>query len=173
MNNITLRLLQIEDTDALLDFETTNRAWFEQWVPPRSEGYFSRETLLEINTVLVAEAVAGTAYMHLILNLEGQIIGRINLTNVDRETRTASVGYRIAQDKTGNGVAVQALAIVEGLALEYGFEALQALCLETNPASAAVLDNRGFAEDYAARSEIQINGEATPLLLFRKNLAAS
>lgn len=170
MINITVRLLQIEDTDALLDFETTNRAWFEQWVPPRPAGYFTRETLLKINEDLVAEATAGTAYMHLILNPEGRIIGRINLTDIDRETATANLGYRVAQDMTGNGVAVKALRIIENLAQDYGFETLQATCLATNPASAAVLDNRGFKEDFTARSEMQLMGKTVAILCFRKRL---
>lgn len=170
MQPVIVRLLQIEDTDALLDFETTNRAWFEQWVAPRPDGYFNRENLLKINEDLIAEAIAGTAYMHLILNPEGRIIGRINLTDIDRKTATANLGYRVAQDMTGNGVAVQALRIIENLAQDYGFETLQATCLATNPASAAVLDNRGFKEDVAARSEFQLRGVAVPMLCFRKHL---
>jgi ribosomal-protein-alanine N-acetyltransferase len=170
MNSISVRLLRVEDTDAVLNFEQVNRAWFEQWVPPRPDGYFARETLMEINADLVNEAKSGTAYMHLILDSSDQIIGRINLSNIQRENLVAAdIGYRIAQMETGRGVASQAVKLIEGMARnEYGFGTLYGSCLATNPASCTVLVNRGFTKD--SETKITWKGARVAMLRYRKSL---
>ena len=170
MNSVSVRLLRVEDTDAVLYFEQQNREWFEKWVPPRPDGYFSRETLLEINTALVNEASAGTAYMHLILNANDRIIGRINLSNIQRDNGvTADIGYRIAETEIGCGVASRSVKLIEGIARsEHGFDMLYGSCLATNPASSAVLVNRGFAKD--SETEITWNGDQVAMLRYRKSL---
>lgn len=170
MNSTSVRLLRVDDTDAVLNFEQENRSWFEQWVPPRPDGYLNRETLLEINTNLVNEASAGTAYMHLILDANDQIIGRINLSNIQRDKSVgADIGYRMAQTETGGGVACQAVKLIEGLARsKYGFDTLYGSCLASNPASIGVLVNRGFIKD--SETEITWNGAQVAMLRYRKSL---
>ena len=170
MNSISVRLLRVDDTDAILNFERENRAWFEKSVPARPDEYFCRETLLEINANLVNEARAGTAYMHLILDINDQIIGRINLSNIQRGDRVAAdIGYRIAETKIGRGVASRAVGLIEGIARsEYGFDTLYGSCLVNNPASCGVLINRGFTRD--SETEITWKGVQITMLRYRKSL---
>jgi len=167
---VSVRLLRVEDTDAVLNFELENRAWFEQWVPPRPDGYFSRETLRKTNESLVNEAKIETAYMHLILGESSRIVGRINLSNIQRENfASADVGYRIAQTETGRGIARLAVGLIEGMARsDYGLGRLYGSCLATNPASSAVLTNRGFIKD--SEAEITWNGVQVAMLRYRKSL---
>jgi len=171
MNSVSVRLLRVEDTDAVLDFERENRAWFEEWVPPRPDEYFERGTLLEINEDLVNEADAGTAYMHLILDTEDRIIGRINLSNIQRgKVVSADLGYRIAQTEIGHGVARQAVRLIEEIARdEYGFDMLYGSCLANNPASSAVLESRSFIKD--SETEITWKGAQVAMLRYQKSLA--
>lgn len=170
MRPIFVRLLQADDSEAVLNFERENCEWFEQWVPPRPAGYFELETLKQINEGLVAEAKAGTAYMHLIFDGD-VIVGRINLSNIDRErAASADVGYRISKDYVGQGVASQALKAVEELALNrYNLKFLNGSCLETNPASIAVLIRNGYTKS-AECSEIEWRGGTVNMLHFRKIL---
>jgi ribosomal-protein-alanine N-acetyltransferase len=170
MRPIFVRLLTIDDTEAVLKFEQENRAWFEQWVPPRPVEYFDLETLKKINNDLIAEHAAATAYMHLILKND-VIVGRINLSNIDREgSSSADVGYRIAENYVRQGIAVQALGAVEKLALNaYDLKILSGSCLETNPASTAVLTKNGY-EKTAGHSEVAWHGDVVNMFHFRKTL---
>jgi len=170
MRPVFVRLLTIDDTEAVLKFEQENRTWFEQWVPPRPVGYFDLETLKQINIDLVAEHTAGTAYMHLILKND-VIVGRINLSNINREgIASADVGYRISEKYIGQGIAAQALGAVEKLALNtYDLKFLSGSCLETNPASIAVLTKNGYAKT-AGHSEVAWQGDVVNMFHFRKTL---
>ena len=168
---ISIRLLRIEDTAKVLAFETINRDWFEQWVPPRPREYFHHGNLLKINTALVAEAAQGTAYMHLIFDADEQIIGRINLIDIHQTApRTGELGYRIAQSATGQGIAVHAVKTVLDMAEGYGLQRLHAESLESNPASIAVLMKCGFTPRSAPARKIIWKGEAVALSPYLKDL---
>ncbi len=108
--------------------------------------------------------------MHLILDGSYQIIGRINLSNIQRgNIASADLGYRIAQTEVGHGVARLAVGLIEGIARDvYGLDMLYGSCLASNPASSAVLENRGFIKD--SEAEITWNGAQIPMLRYRKPL---
>ncbi|MEE9454425.1 MAG: GNAT family protein [Paracoccaceae bacterium] len=169
---IHIRPLTLADTDAVLGFERDNREWFERWVPARAKAYFAFESLQKINGDLVAEALGGTAYMHLIFDINARVIGRINLTDIMRKaTPSGELGYRIAQDMAGQGVATQAIGIIENMAYTtYGLEQLRASCLESNPASFAVLQRSGFVENPEAKRDFEWQGRPDIMRQFTKNL---
>ncbi len=169
---IHIRLLTFGDTDAILGFERDNREWFEQWVPARAKGYFTFESLQKINADLVREALGDTAYMHLIFDVNARLIGRINLTDIQRKAMpSGELGYRIARDMAGQGVATQAIWIIENMAYTaYGLEQLRASCLESNPASSAVLQRCGFVENPAALRDFEWQGRPDVMRQFTKNL---
>jgi len=140
---IKVRLLSIADTVDIFQFEQDNRTWFEQWVPPRSDEYQHVDSLRKLHDNFVTEAALGSAYMHLILDTNGGIIGRINLMDV--ENGSANLGYRIAQNAAGHGVATKAVALIKTMAkTTYALSRINASCLISNPASKAVLLRNGF-----------------------------
>ena len=43
LTDIKLELLDLKDSQQLLDFEQQNRDWFEQFIPPREDNFYSSE----------------------------------------------------------------------------------------------------------------------------------
>ncbi len=147
-----LQLLRLDHAPALLAFERENRAYFAASVPDRGDEFFA-----EFDTryaQLLAWQAAGTDYLHVLVTERGEVVGRVNLTEV--ADGSAELGYRIAQKAAGQGLATAAVHQVRELAAtEYGLTRLRARVMLDNPASRKVLEHNGFV----AVGELTINGE--------------
>jgi [ribosomal protein S5]-alanine N-acetyltransferase len=147
-----LQLLRLDHAPALLVFERENRAYFAASVPDRGDEFFA-----EFDTryaQLLAWQAAGTDYFHLLVAEGGEVVGRVNLTEV--ADGSAELGYRIAQKAAGQGLATAAVCKVRELAAtEYGLSRLRARVTQDNPASRKVLEHNGFV----AVGELTLNGK--------------
>ena len=147
-----LQLLRLDQAPALLAFERENRAYFAASVPDRGDEFFA-----EFDTryaQLLAWQAAGTDYFHLLVAEGGEVVGRVNLTEV--ADGSAELGYRIAQKAAGQGLATAAVCKVRELAAtEYGLSRLRARVTQDNPASRKVLEHNGFV----AVGELTLNGK--------------
>jgi len=147
-----LQLVRLDHAPALLAFERENRAYFAASIPDRGDEFFAEfDTLLA--QLLVWQA-AGTDYFHLLVAEGGEVVGRVNLTEV--ADGSAELGYRIAQKVAGQGLATAAVRKVRELAAtEYGLSRLRARVTLDNPASRKVLEHNGFV----AVGELTLNGK--------------
>ncbi|MEU6772378.1 GNAT family N-acetyltransferase [Streptomyces sp. NPDC046759] len=137
-----IQLLRPDHAPALLAFEQQNRAYFAASVPDRGDDYFARFD--ERHRALLAEQGAGICFFHVLVDTEGQVVGRINL--VDVMDGGAALGYRIARRAAGRGLATWAVREICGLAANrYGLTVLRAAARLDNAASRAVLTRSGFA----------------------------
>ena len=147
-----LQLLRLDHAPALLAFERENRAHFAASVPDRGDEFFA-----EFDTryaQLLAGQAAGTDYLHLLVAEGGEVVGRVNLTEV--ADGTAELGYRIAQKAAGQGLATATVRKVRELAAtEYGLNRLRARVTLNNPASRKVLEHNGFV----AGGSLTLNGK--------------
>ena len=147
-----LQLLRLDHAPALLVFERENRAYFAASVPDRGDEFFA-----EFDTryaQLLEWQAAGTDYLHLLVAEGGEVVGRVNLTEV--ADGSAELGYRIAQKAAGQGLATAAVRKVRELAAtEYGLTRLRARVTLDNPASRKVLEHNGFV----AVGELTLNGK--------------
>ena len=109
---LNLSLLSMDDAIALFEFETENKAFFEEFVPPRPDSYFIYEKFVRILDMLLEEQEDKKSLFFLIKREKGEIIGRINLIDIDWGTKTAEVGYRVGKNHIAKGSAVLALAPV-------------------------------------------------------------
>ena len=147
-----LQLLRLDHAPALLAFERENRAYFAASVPDRGDEFFA-----EFDTryaQLLEWQAAGTDYLHLLVAEGGEVVGRVNLTEV--ADGSAELGYRIAQKAAGQGLATAAVRKVRELAATaYGLTRLRARVTLNNPASHKVLEHNGFV----AVGELTLNGK--------------
>jgi ribosomal-protein-alanine N-acetyltransferase len=147
-----LQLLRLDHAPALLAFERENRAYFAASVPDRGDEFFA-----EFDTryaQLLEWQAARTDYLHLLVAEGGEVVGRVNLTEV--ADGSAELGYRIAQKAAGQGLATAAVRKVRELAAtEYGLTRLRARVTLNNPASRKVLEHNGFV----AVGELTLNGK--------------
>ncbi|MER6330918.1 GNAT family N-acetyltransferase [Streptomyces sp. NPDC001034] len=136
-----LQLLRPDHAPALLAFERENRAYFAASIPDRGDDYFAR--FAERHRALLAEQEAGICYFHVLVGPAGEILGRVNL--VDVEDGGADLGYRIAERAAGRGLATRAVReLCVRAAGTYGLTFLKAAARRDNLASRTVLSRTGF-----------------------------
>jgi RimJ/RimL family protein N-acetyltransferase len=137
-----LRPLAADHAPAVLAFELQNRTYFSAFISDRGDDLFDHfDTRFR---ELLAEQEAGTSRFHVLINEDGTVLGLFNLRDVEGDT--AVLGYRVAEDVAGRGVAtafVQELCRVA--AQRYGLRTLRAATNVDNVASHKVLTKAGFA----------------------------
>ncbi|WP_343978462.1 GNAT family N-acetyltransferase [Kribbella koreensis] len=153
---LRLERLRAEHADALLAFEVENRGYFASHISDRGDAFFAEfgERLAE----LLIDQDAGELHFHVLVEDDGQIVGRVNL--VDVADGSAELGYRIAERWTGRGLATAAVReLCELAAGEYGLKELRAGTNLTNVGSQKVLERTGFVRvgerEYGGRPGIE------------------
>ncbi|MER8045264.1 GNAT family N-acetyltransferase [Streptomyces sp. NPDC094032] len=138
-----LERIRSDHAPALLVFEQENRAFFTASVPDRGDAYF--RDFDERHRELIAAQEAGEIHFHVLVAPGGEIVGRVNLVDVDPAAGSAELGYRLAEKATGRGLATRGIREVCRRAVEeYGLSRLAAVTTVRNAASRAVLARVGF-----------------------------
>jgi RimJ/RimL family protein N-acetyltransferase len=136
-----LQRLRADHAPAVLAFELANRAYFATFISDRGDEFYDHFT--ERYNALLAEQEAGTGVFHVLVDEEGTVLGRFNLVNL--EDGTADLGYRVAQQVAGRGVATATVQELCRLAAaQYGLHTLRAATTHDNVASQKVLTKAGF-----------------------------
>ncbi|MFD9794318.1 GNAT family N-acetyltransferase [Streptomyces sp. NPDC059070] len=162
-----LQRLRFDHAPALLRFERENRAFFAASIPDRGDDYFTHFDAR--HQELMAEQAAGLHFFHVLVDGEGEVLGRVNLVGV--EGSSAELGYRIAERATGRGLATAAVREACALAArEYGLTTLRAATTVDNAASRAVLARTGFVADGEPGDDFTLSG-GRPALRFVRVLA--
>ena len=157
---ISLELLSEENSLDIYFFEKENREYFEQNLPPRPANYFDLEGFKEITRELLREQENHDVYMHLIRDAQGVMVGRINLSVLGKDRKTAELGYRIGENVTNLGYASEAVKLVlEKAFTTYGFNRIIAGTAIGNLASQRVLLKNGFTFSRVIENDLQIHNE--------------
>jgi [ribosomal protein S5]-alanine N-acetyltransferase len=142
--NIKLNLLTKEDSLELFLFEKINKEYFEKMVPPRPDSYFEFDGFKLIMDELLEEQDLKKSVFYLIKNESGDIVGRMNLVDINWKLKSGEVGYRVGEKFTGNGAAVKALQLMTAEAQRFGLSELKARTTVDNIPSQKVLGKNGF-----------------------------
>ena len=157
---IRLELLSEENSIDVYSFEKENREYFEQSLPPRPANYFDLEGFKEITRELLTEQTNRDVYMHLIRDSQGAMVGRINLSVLENDQKTAELGYRIGENYTNLGYASEAVKLVLDKAFHtYGLNKIVAGTATDNLASKRVLLKNGFTFSKIIENDLQIHNE--------------
>ncbi|GHF97845.1 GNAT family N-acetyltransferase [Streptomyces filamentosus] len=141
--SVALERIRSDHAPAVLAFEAENRAFFAGRVPDRGDAYFADFDTRHRELVEAQEA--GELHFHVLVAEGGEVLGRINLNDVDPEAGTAELGYRLAEKATGRGLATYGVReVIRRAAEEYGLRRLTAVVSHGNDASRAVLARAGF-----------------------------
>ena len=157
---ISLELMSEENSIDVYSFEKENREYFERNLPPRPATYFDSEGFKEITRELLREQENHDVYMHLIRDAQGTMVGRINLSVLEDDRKTAELGYRIGENVTNLGYASEAVKLVLDKAFTtYGFNRIIAGTARDNLASQRVLLKNGFTYSRMIENDLQIHNE--------------
>jgi ribosomal-protein-alanine N-acetyltransferase len=136
-----LQRLDAGHAPAVLAFEQANRAWFAASISDRGDEFFAQFT--DQFRALLADQEAGRAAYHVLLANDGSVLGRFNL--IFTGDGGAKLGYRVAQQAAGRGVATATVReLCQRAAASYGLRTLRAATADTNAASRKVLARAGF-----------------------------
>jgi ribosomal-protein-alanine N-acetyltransferase len=92
------------------------------------------------------------------------LIGTICLWNLDRQTKTAEIGYELLPQYQGMGLMQEALeAIINYAFTEIGLTALTAWTHKENVASSRLLERNGFKRDLEEEAR---NGNIDPMVIY-------
>lgn len=157
-----LQLLRADHAAAVLAFEVANRAYFAASISDRGDEFFDQ--FADRHAALLADQEAGECIYHVLLGDDGTVLGRFNLVNID--DGTAELGYRVAEQAAGRGVATAAVEELCRLAPSaYGLRTIRARTTPDNVASQRVLAKAGFVTVGPA----EINGQ--PATWHQRDLA--
>ncbi|AJD92928.1 hypothetical protein JMA_36110 [Jeotgalibacillus malaysiensis] len=160
---IKIEPLQESDTLSLLQFETVNRIYFSRMLSDRGDHYYAPEIYAQHHQALLDEQAAGDGLFFLIKNETGQIVGRINVTDLNYEERSGSIGYRIGQNYAGRGLASRSLELLIDHVRKLGLKKLTAQTTNHHTASQKVLLKNGFRIVEHQVEDVQLNGQTYQL----------
>ncbi|MFT9598797.1 GNAT family N-acetyltransferase, partial [Mesobacillus sp.] len=84
---------------------------------------------------------------YLIKEENGQIIGRMNLVDIDWVTKSGSIGYPVGQQFSGKGAAVKGLQMLISKTKNMGLKELRAKTTRNNITTQKVLDRCLFQNE--------------------------
>ena len=136
-----LKRLHAGHAPAVLAFERANRTYFAASISDRGDDFFDRFT--DRYNASLAEQEAGICAFYVLVAEDGAVLGRFNLYDV--EDGTARLGYRVAEQVAGRGVATATVReLCRMAAARYGLRTLRAATSHDNAASRKVLTKAGF-----------------------------
>ncbi|WP_421384063.1 GNAT family N-acetyltransferase [Bacillus salacetis] len=139
-----LEQLVQEDAEKLYAFECENRSFFEIMVPGRGDDYYRYHTFLERHQALLDEQRLELSFFFLIKDKSGEILGRLNLVDIDKGTGTGHIGYRVGEAFTGRGIAERSVNLLLRDSEKYHVKEIQAKTTVNNIPSQKVLLRNGF-----------------------------
>ena len=99
-------------------------------------------------------------YMHLIRDAQGTMVGRVNLSVLEDDRKTAELGYRIGENVTNLGYASEAVKLVlEKAFTTYGLHKIIAGTATDNLISQRVLLKNGFTFSRIIENDFQMHNE--------------
>lgn len=158
-----VRPLTLDDAAELARLLSAGRELDAPFVPVRDDGFF---------TAYGQRARIGAAeHLYGIVD-RGSLAGTISLSNMaPTPFASARLGYWVAAEFRGRGLATHAVAAVAELAFgALGLHRLEAATLVDNVASQRVLEKNGFARIGLARRYLHIAGAWCDHLLFQRTV---
>ncbi len=142
---VTIHPPTLDDSDALFEFESANRTYFERWINARDENFYEISSVRQSIMESIENRNRDIAHQYTV-KLQSTIVGRVNLTAVARRYfNKALLGYRIGEAFQGNGYASQSVALILDIAFkELKLWRIEASVRSDNVGSTRVLENNGF-----------------------------
>lgn len=163
------RPLTLDDVHALTALYVANRQFLAPWQPLRPDSYFTEQGQREAVLALLEQEAGGSALPLVITDAHGSLVGTLTLASIIRGAfQSCSVGYWLAEDAQGRGLATAALREAVDLAFgELLLHRVQAETLTHNRRSQQVLERVGFERYGEAPSYMHIAGEWRDNVLYQ------
>ncbi|WP_445337975.1 GNAT family N-acetyltransferase [Clavibacter sp. CFBP 8614] len=165
-----IRLLTPDDAPALSELRLRSRAHLAPWEPIRHPDHDTPAGQRAHIDAALAQHARGQGVPLAILDDDGSVAGRLDLTGIVRGAfESCAMGYWLAADRTGRGIATSAVEGAVALAFAgLGLHRVQAETLVHNAASQRVLARAGFTRYGLAPRYLRIAGEWQDHVMFQR-----
>jgi ribosomal-protein-alanine N-acetyltransferase len=159
---VRLRPIRLRDGGTWSRIRLADRKHLEPWEPTTGVDWSVRHAITSWPAVcssLRSEARRGRMLPY-VIELDGQLAGQLTIGNVTHGAlRSAWIGYWVASEVTGGGVATAALALgLDHCFGPVGLHRVEATVRPENAASRAVLAKVGFREEGLLRRYLEVDG---------------
>src|ERR1051326_473753 len=159
--SIGLRQFTAEDVPTLFNAVCESVSQLSNWMVWAHSNYSMEETL-----AFVAKCgpgwEKGEQYSFAIVDLQdGQFLGSVGLSAVNRAHDFANLGYWVRTGKTGRGIATSATRMAARFSFEsFGLNRVELLVPVANVASQRVAEKAGATREGLLRKRLNLNGVA-------------
>jgi ribosomal-protein-alanine N-acetyltransferase len=169
--DVQLRLATLDDAKALAEAYTRSWDHLRPWEPDRPEKWFTPAGQEERLSRLLGKYKAGETVPWLLVEGD-RVVGAVTLNDlVLGPFRSASLGYWLAVDAVGRGLATRAVETVAEIAdTALRLHRIEASTRTNNVASQRVLERTGFAQIGFAPTYLHIAGEWQDSNLYQRIL---
>jgi ribosomal-protein-alanine N-acetyltransferase len=156
---VELRQVTVADAAVLAGLYRSNRTFLAPWEPARDEAFFTEDGQRRLLAEAQEGRRRGQAVPCLVL-ADDRVVGRVTITDIVRGAfHSAHLGYWVAEEMNGRGIATGAVAAALRLCFEdLGLHRVQAATLTHNAASQRVLTRNGFSFIGTAPQYLRIAG---------------
>ncbi|GLZ34471.1 ribosomal-protein-alanine N-acetyltransferase [Lentzea sp. NBRC 105346] len=167
---VVLRGPRLFDASAWSRIRIKDREYLENWEPTATEGWSERNAVLSWPaqwSSLRSMARRGLALPFMIV-VDGEVAGQITVGNIVRGSlRSAWIGYWVAADRAGGGVATASVAMLVDHAFSVGgLHRVEATVRPENVASLRVLKKSSFREEGLFKRYLDVAGQWRDHLCF-------
>jgi ribosomal-protein-serine acetyltransferase len=144
-----------------------SRDFINEWLPWAED---TKTVADEANFLkhMVDQAVAQRAF-GFIISADGQIVGSIDLHNVNHVDKHAEIGYFLSQYATGQGIMHNALAQIERFGFhDLGLNKITIMAATQNTPSRLVAERGGYHFDGYLRDELLLHGQFVDCAVYSK-----
>jgi ribosomal-protein-serine acetyltransferase len=149
-DRIHLRLLTLQDADAVFQLTDTSRQYLREWLPwvdsTRSVDDTRRFIQFSLNQLAANNGFqVGVCY-------RGELVGCLGLHGIDWQHRLTSVGYWLGEPFQGRGIMTDAVRAVVNIAFdEYQLNRVEIRAAVDNRKSRAIPERLGFLAEGCVR----------------------
>jgi ribosomal-protein-alanine N-acetyltransferase len=161
---LTLRLVEPEEAELMIDYVTENREHLAYWEPIRTDEFYTPEYWKKELIKRQSDFYVGSS-MNLAIFFkelpEGPIIGVCNFTNIMRGVFQACfLGYSIHCNYQGRGIMYEALNAAGDFMFDtFKLHRVMANYMPRNERSGKLLKKLGFTIEGYSRDYLKINGK--------------
>jgi ribosomal-protein-alanine N-acetyltransferase len=159
--NLIISVLNPDDFELLVKYESDNRNHLSPWEPTRTEEYFGlEETKQRVELNLKDFQLGSSVSLVAFDKNKSEIICLCSFSNIVHGVfQACNLGYSIAEKKQGTGLMFEMLqASIQYVFTEYSLHRVMANYISTNIRSSKLLDKLGFQKEGLAKSYLKIAG---------------
>jgi ribosomal-protein-serine acetyltransferase len=157
--DILIRPLRADDVDALFEAVSASLPTLSQWLPWAKQGYTRSDSEGWITHCRQSREAGSEYHFGVFDTLSGQLLGGVGINQLCPARRSANLGYWVADEARGGGVAVSAARLAATWAFAHlGLVRIEILVQPENRASLRVAVKLGAVCEGVARNALIVAG---------------